>query len=348
MARGSSDAPDEPMPVDELIEAEARHEAEVLEEPRRHPLTFLLRIAIGLVVVGILLWRTPDRGALVDALRQAEIAWELVGAAALFIGLVVSAARWSAYLDALEIPMPFGTTTRLYFVGTFFNAFLPSGIGGDAYKAVRIGKVHGRYTPGFASVFLDRFAGFVALAFFGVVGAAVQLVAAERLRVAGVSAVASAGMMAAALVLLFGGERLLGRGRLVKHEGIGGKIRGAIRAIQDAARHRDAAGRGYLFGMLFQAFVLTYHLAVAKALGITGVSVAAMTGVVVLASLATIIPLSPGGLGFREAAYVWALGEFGVDHTTALAFALLVLAILLATSAVGGLVYIARGGELRR
>lgn len=337
-----SDAQDE-VPVDHLIE----QETEALSEHKRSPAKFLLRVFIGVAVVAILIWRTPDRTALLDALREADIAWEVIGGAALFIGIVVSAARWSAYLDALEIPMRFATTVRLYFVGTFFNAFLPSGIGGDAYKGVRIGKVHGRYTPGFASVFLDRFAGFVALSVIGLAGSLFGIFAADDLGVAAVAALLSVGMLSAALILLFGGERLLGSGRLVKHEGVGGKIRGAVGAIHQAARHREAAGRGYLFGLVFQMLVLGYHLAVARALGITGVSVAAMTGLVVIASLATIIPLSPGGLGFREAAYVWTLGRFGVEEHTALAFALLVLAILLTTSLVGGLVYVAGGGEVR-
>jgi hypothetical protein len=244
--------------------------------------------------------------------------------------------------------MPFRTVLRLYFVGTFFNAFLPSGVGGDAYKALRIGKAHGRYTPAVASVFLDRFAGFVALAVIGLAGALFELIAGEQLRVAAIASVISAGMLVAAAVLLLGGERLLGRGRLIPEHGIGGKLRGALRAIHAAGRHRESAARGYLFGLLFQSLVLTYHLALARALGVGGVSVAAMAGVVVVASLATLIPLSPGGLGFREAAYAWSLGAFGVVESTALAFALLVLAILLATSLAGGIVYVVAGGEIGR
>lgn len=327
-------------------EREARAEAAALEEPRRHPLKFLLRIGIGVAVVAILVWRTGDTGELADAFREAEVAWAIGAGVALLVGVISSAARWSAYLDALEIPMPFGTTLRLYFIGTFFNAFLPSGIGGDAYKGVRIGKVHGRYTPGFASVFLDRFAGFVALAAIGLLGSLIELLVGEFQAVAAAGAILSGGMMGAALLVLLAGERMLGSGRFVKHHGVGEKLRGAVRAIHAAARHREAAGRGYLFGLVFQVLVLTYHLLIARALGITGVSIAAMTGVVVVASLATLVPLSPGGLGFREAAYVWALGAFDVGEGTALAFALLVLAVLLMTSAVGGLVYIARGGEI--
>jgi hypothetical protein len=58
------------------------------------------------------------------------------------------------------------------------------------------------------------------------------------------------------------------------------------------------------------------------------------------------IPLSINGLGFREGAYIWALGRFGVDHDRALAFALLVLAALLLSSIVGGIIYVALGGEV--
>jgi hypothetical protein len=60
------------------------------------------------------------------------------------------------------------------------------------------------------------------------------------------------------------------------------------------------------------------------------------------------LPLSINGLGFREGAYIWALGRFGVDHDLALAFALLILAALLLTSLVGGLVYVIFGGEVER
>ena len=338
-------------PDDELLgtvedEQDALHEAEALEEPKRHPLKFILRIVIGIVVVVILIARTSDRGELADAFRQADLGWAVGAGVALLFGIVASAARWSAYLDALEIPMPFRTTLRLYFIGTFFNAFLPSGIGGDAYKGVRIGKVYGRYTPGFASVFLDRFAGFVALALIGLVGSLIELVVGEFQEVAAAGAILSFGMVTAATLVLFAGERMLGGGRLVKRHGVGEKLRGAVRAIHAAARHREAAGRGYLYGLVFQVLVLAYHLLIARALDVRGVSIAAMTGVVVVASLATLVPLSPGGLGFREAAYVWALGAFAVPEATALAFALLVLAVLLMTSAVGGLVYIARGGVI--
>jgi uncharacterized membrane protein YbhN (UPF0104 family) len=310
-------------------------------------LKLIIRIAIGVAVVAILIVRTPDRAQLRHALASAHVSWVVGAALALFAGIFISALRWRAYLDALELYMPFPTVLRLYYVGTFFNAFLPSGIGGDAYKAVRIGRARGGITPAFASVFLDRFAGFIGLAGIGAIGALVTLASGQKhLRVALIAVVLSVGMGMGALILLIGGERLLGRGRLIKEHGIGGKLRGAVRAIHAAGGHPPAAARGYAYGVVFQLLVLVYHVCIAHALNITSVSVAAMTGVVVIAALATLIPLSPGGLGFRETAYVWALGTFGVKHDTALAFALLILVVLLLTSAAGGIVYIIAGGDV--
>jgi hypothetical protein len=98
--------------------------------------------------------------------------------------------------------------------------------------------------------------------------------------------------------------------------------------------------------VIFQAIVYTYHLMIGRALGLTGVPLMAFASIVVISSLATMIPLSINGLGFREGAYIWALGRYGVSHDQALAFALLILALLLLSSLVGGIVYVLLGGEV--
>lgn len=309
-------------------------------------LKVLIRIVVGAGVLGFLLVKA-DVGQLWDTIQNAKVVFLLTALAAIFGGLLISALRWKAYLDALEIPLSLGTLFRLYFVGTFFNAFLPTGIGGDAYKALRLGRDKESLAPAFASVFLDRFAGVVGMAAIGLVSSSFLLASGdERRRVPLVALALSLAIFGAATVLLMGGERLLGRGRLIKHEGIGGRIRRAMRSIHEAGRHPEAAARGYLFAVVFQALVFAYHLSVAKALRIEGVPIMVFASIVVISSLATMIPLSINGLGFREGAYIWALGRYGVDHDRALAFALLVLASLLLASLVGGLIYVIRGGEV--
>jgi hypothetical protein len=75
---------------------------------------------------------------------------------------------------------------------------------------------------------------------------------------------------------------------------------------------------------------------------------AEMSAIVVIASLATMIPITINGLGFRESSYKWALQKFGACSSPACgsAFAILILGVLLFSSAVGGLVYVIAGGEV--
>jgi uncharacterized protein (TIRG00374 family) len=311
----------------------------------RTALKFFLRAAVGAAVFAFVVLRKPAE--LGHALSQAQLWWAVGAAAAIFTGLFFSALRWGAYLDALGLHLRAPTLFRLYLVGTFFNAFLPTGVGGDAYKAMRIARARGHGAEAFASVFLDRFAGFMGLTIVGLVGIAGDLIAGEKHRhVLLLGGVMCLGMLFAALVLLLGGEKLLGRGRLVRRHGIGGKIRRTVAAIHEAARHPAAAARGYVFGIAFQMLVLANHMMVARALGITTVSVGAMAAIVVISSLATMIPITINGLGFREAVYVASLAAFKVPAGTARAFGLLIFAILLATSIAGGLVYVTRGGEV--
>jgi hypothetical protein len=336
-----------------MTEHELDLERQPVPAPKRGVLKLLIRIVVGAGVLGVLLVKA-DVGELWDTLREAKVVYLLAGLGAIFAGLLVSAFRWKAYLDALELPLKFGTLFRLYFVGTFFNAFLPTGIGGDAYKAVRLGKdTEGSLAPAFASVFLDRFAGVVGMAAIGLVSSTYLLAGGNQDSRGGyvlplIALLLSLGIMGAATILLAGGERLLGKGRIIKHSGIGGRVRRAMRSIHAAARHPDAAARGYVLGVIFQALVFTYHLMIGRALNITGVPLLAFASIVVISSLATMIPLSPNGLGFREGAYIWALGRYGVEDHQALAFALLVLALLLLSSAAGGIVYVLLGGEVHR
>lgn len=336
-----------------MTEQDLDLEPQPVPTPKRGLLKVLVRIVVGVSVLAFLLVKA-DVGQLWDTLRTAKVTYLLAGLGAIFAGLCVSAFRWKAYLDALELPLKYGTLFRLYFVGTFFNAFLPTGIGGDAYKAVRLGKdEEGSLAPAFASVFLDRFAGVVGMAGIGLVSSAYLLAAGKQdargqYVVPLIALLLSMAIIGAAAVLLVGGERLLGKGRLIKHEGIGGRLRRAMRSIHAAARHPEAAGRGYLFGVIFQALVFTYHLMIGRALNITGVPLLAFASFVVVSSLATMIPLSINGLGFREGAYIWALGRYGVGHDQALAYALLVLAMLLLSSLAGGIVYVLLGGEVHK
>lgn len=308
-----------------------------------------MRVTVGIVVIAILLARA-DLGQVRASLGAAEPALILAALAVLLAGLVVGALRWRAYLGALDLDLPVPTAVRMHLAGVFFNAFLPTGIGGDAYKAVRLSRGssrapgHPTLGPAIGSVVLDRFAGAVALGIVGVIFATAALASGGAGRVPATALAVSVVLLGGAGVVLWRGERLLWR-RVVPEAGLGARLRSAVRTIHDAARDPRAVPRAYLLGIVFHACVLVEHVLIARALGIH-VSLTALACIVVVASLMTMIPVTINGLGFREGAYVWGLGAFGIAGELALAFGLVILAVVLLSSAVGGLVYMTLGGDV--
>jgi glycosyltransferase 2 family protein len=337
-ARMKAQAPG-PVNADDVDLAEAP-----VTPPGRGLLKGVVRVAVGVAVIAFLLWRS-DTHALAKAIGDARPGY-IAGALVLMFGvLVVGAFRWQQFLRPLGLALRAGTLLRMYFVGTFFNAFLPTGVGGDAYKAVRLGKGPGEMSRSFASVFLDRLAGMTGLALLGLVAAAIRLADGDRSAVVVIAAVLGLGILVAAAVVVGFGERLARRADVPGRWGVRQKLGRTLAAMARAGRDPRAGTLGLAGGVLTQMFLVGVQVLLAKALGLP-LSIPTLTAILVITTVASAIPLSINGLGFREGSYVWALGLYGVGHNVALAFALLMLALLLISSAVGGIVYVVAGGEV--
>jgi uncharacterized protein (TIRG00374 family) len=260
--------------------------------------------------------------------------------------LVVSTFRWQIFLQELDLALPVGTLLRLYFVGTFFNAFLPTGVGGDAYKAIRLGRGSRSLAHAFASVILDRFAGILGLASIGLVAVGARFADVDRSAVVGLAGAVAVAIFVVTVLLIMRGDRLLGRGSSTWF-GVRPKLRRLLAAMADVGRKPRAVRWALLGGVVAQIFVLAAHVSLAEALAIN-VPIAALAALLVVATVAATAPVTINGLGIREAAWVWGLGVYGVDSAHAVAYAILVLGVALATSALGGLVYVVAGAEVSK
>lgn len=264
---------------------------------------------------------------------------------ALLMGLLAaSALRWEVFLRSLDVVLAPGPTLRLTFVGAFFNAFLPTGVGGDAYKAMRVRNPDVPLSKTLASVLLDRIVGIVCLAAFGLVAVVARVVAGDSGPVIPLAALISLGILVAAGLLVGLGERLFRSGRST-WLGLRPRLQRTARALREAGTHPRSVRMGIAWGLLTQVLGIAAHLALARALGLS-VSLAALTLGVLIATVAATAPITINGLGVREGAWVWILGRYGVGTVDALAYALLILATYLATSVIGGIVYAALGGEV--
>ncbi|MBN2745103.1 MAG: flippase-like domain-containing protein [Bacteroidales bacterium] len=94
--------------------------------------------------------------------------WWLIPAALFFVASkILSSIRLNGYFLDIGIRMSEADNLRLYWLGMFYNLFLPGGIGGDGYKIVLLGRRSEVGTKKiFQAVLLDRLTGLIALVFF--------------------------------------------------------------------------------------------------------------------------------------------------------------------------------------
>ncbi|WP_165784725.1 lysylphosphatidylglycerol synthase transmembrane domain-containing protein [Solitalea longa] len=126
---------------------------------------FKLLLKIG--VSGICLWqvfRKVDLKELLHAFKTIHLNWLLVAIVFFIVSKICSALRLNTFFRAIGLSFSEKANIRLYWLGMFYNLFLPGGIGGDGYKIWWLNKQFD--TPVkklFWAVFFDRASGLMAL-----------------------------------------------------------------------------------------------------------------------------------------------------------------------------------------
>jgi glycosyltransferase 2 family protein len=119
------------------------------------------------VTVGVLYWVYHDpnrRGQMVEALRNAEYRWVLMAMLAYVVVEAAAAFRWHVLLKVQKIHLSVPRLTGLFFIGIFYNQFLPGGTGGDIIKSYYLLKeTPDKKAGALLAVVFDRFIGLVAL-----------------------------------------------------------------------------------------------------------------------------------------------------------------------------------------
>ncbi|MBE2225042.1 MAG: flippase-like domain-containing protein [Anaerolineae bacterium] len=120
-------------------------------------------LKIGITVVGLyLVLREVQPAVIIHTLSEAKLGWVFVGFLLVNISMALRAYRWSTLLRGVGATIKLKRLIALYYVGSFFNMFLLSGIGGDVVRILEAAReVPGNIATG--TVLLDRFTGLLML-----------------------------------------------------------------------------------------------------------------------------------------------------------------------------------------
>jgi uncharacterized membrane protein YbhN (UPF0104 family) len=265
---------------------------------------------------------------------RALIATFLIGNCAVF----VAAVRWRLLFAACGIAeRPSALLLfRLHLIGQFYNAFLPGGLGGDVVRAIATRKTLGErgLTGALAVVFLERTFGAAALLILVVV--TFTLFPLRQIPNVALFSALGLAAAAAAVIGIASGPRIA---RFLPAPL--SKVASSLPTIERFSPFVAAL----LLSLVTQSTVII----VGHMLLVSLTDAATLTDSCVILPLigaSQYFPLTVGGAGVREAAFVLLYGLVGVPKPVALATSLAFAGVLYAISAVGGLLHALRPLDL--
>lgn len=216
-------------------------------------------------------------------LQQSNKSW-LMGAV-LFVAAskVVSTFRLNIYFKNIYIDLPVSNSLKLYWLGMFYNLFLPGGIGGDAYKVILLNREY-KDVPAkkiAAAVLLDRISGVVALGLLAVL-----------FYFAIYSGSSYSWILVAAIL----------PGFVVYYFGIKKIFPSFLPGFYST----------FLLGLAVQLLQVICVLCIMQSIHIAG-HFTEFQLLFLLSSIVAILPFTIGGLGAREVVFLWGATQFSLD-----------------------------------
>jgi len=305
-----------------------------VEDPRRRRRAlFLLRLIVPLGAMGYLLTVVPLSALFASISNAAPLA---IAAAAAFVcaGMAVATLRWRVVARScgIELQIPFLELYRVYWIGAFYNSYVPGGVGGDVVRGLATRHAVGPQglPTALAIVLLERLLGLAGLLI--VVAAAFVLV---PLRVIPhVMAWSALGLFGAVIAVV----AIVCAPRLAPHlpERIA-RVARLLPAISSLPRFGLALGMSVVTQL---GGVVAGHLIVSSI--DHHVSWGESLVVLPLVNAAQFFPFTIGGAGVREAGFVLLYGMCGVAKSDALAGSLVFATTLYVLNAAGGVLHAMR------
>ena len=306
----------------------------------------ILLTAVKLLFSGgllFLLYRKIPLDAMRGVLASVNY-WYLVPIGVLmFVNTVLSAQKWGFLLKSDGVYIPLSTLTVTYLIGSFYNLFLPSSIGGDSYRIYDIAQKSSDGVRSAASVFADRFSGFLALVILGLLSSVpVALKFHNPLFFLGPFSILLLLLaLLAALIKQKPIHFLLAVTRLDSFPFITHLVEKFFLSFRCYGADRRLLVRIMAISFSFQFSVICIVYLLSLALH-TSVSFFYFSAFVPLITLLEALPVSIYGLGLRDAGYVFFFGWAGMTDLQTRSLALLFLGVTVCYSLVGGLVYLGR------
>jgi len=261
-------------------------------------LKFILKVSVSALAIYVVVQKI-DLQQTKDILLKVHIGWILIALIAFNLSKGISSVRLNRFFKSIGLDLPGLYNLKLYYVGMFYNLFLPGGIGGDGYKVYLLNKSHKTGLKVLISAtLLDRISGLVALVFLAM-------------------------LLSLFVDLSFIGPWMtwvLIAALIVYYPAYYAVFRVIFKKFLNAFTISNVLSLGVQLAQLLCAYLIL------KALMVDSFYIEYMT-LFLLSSVVAVIPFTIGGVGARELVFIFGANYLMIDKNTAVAFSILFFVI---------------------
>jgi uncharacterized protein (TIRG00374 family) len=305
----------------------------------------LIKVAVSSALM-VFLFRRISIPDLVRLLRGLDVTAFSAAVLCFFVSNLLGSYQWHRLLHSSGIDLTFPRAFRFYFVGLFFNNFLPANIGGDAVKVYDVTRIGSSVYQVIAVTLLDRIIGIFSLCMLACV-ASVFLISTDAAGPYGWYLIVFGACMLPAAGLYFF-KPLSGLIRrvvaLIRPLSIDVRMSSILDHLGAFKSRKEAVGRLIGLSLAIQSLRVLTHVLVGVALGVhlDPVILSQFFVFVPLLSLAMIPPITINGLGIREGLGILLFARAGLAETDAFTLEFLTWVVSVAVSLLGFAFFMAR------
>ena len=323
-----------------------------MKKSKENKVKSYLQLLIRFIVsVGLMVWLVTmiDWDEAFRIMKEGSPFYFVLAFLAIQITVATSIWKWRMLIQSSEKKLRNDQISptylgKLYYIGLFFNNFMPGSVGGDVVRIFYLGKKTGvatattsvlfeRITAGFALVgivlisalFMDQSRPYlISLLILIIIAVALYIIIKLFMKKVTVTERDSSSQSKLSILMVKGKQAIIGIGDTAKN-------------------YRNESwqwwGMILLLSFLFQVGMAWINDLLFRSFGIE-VSFLHLLVIITLISVITMIPVSLNGLGVREASYVLFFQSIGVPEGIALSVSLLFFILVTISSLIGGLFWL--------
>jgi glycosyltransferase 2 family protein len=272
------------------------------------------RTLLKCIGIALFLWilLRIDRAELWKSVALADVRLLLLGFGLFLLSHLTKAVRWHALVQSTGLKPTFGESWKIYHIGIFLGNITPGNLG-EFGRAAYL-KLHGVSLPrGLLLGLIDRLSDAIAM---------------------GIVAIAGVGILFGAEWLAFA---LLAAGAAT----VGSYLLRGKKILQLLAIDLRPALVVTASTVASWVLYFAWTILVARSIGID-IGLPVLISAITLTGIITLLPVSPAGLGTREASFILLLAPYGIGNGQAVALSLLMFAFIVLGSTIGGWYWLTR------